>query len=143
MRKTSLTIVTTIAMGTLALSACSSAGSPAVAESTGQTVEQACDVVYQGMANLEAELSEVAGTGTEEDLAAMVQAANVSLETLDQELVNTQVRDLWEPIATLQRNGLQAAADGDQEALMGAYLEMTEKYEAFAEVCPNVKHEGE
>lgn len=107
-----------------------------------QSVEAACQEIYDGLARMETDLAEVSGTGTTEDLQAMVEVANVNLDELDGKVTNPEVKALWDPIAKLQRDGLQAAADEDQEGLMAAYLEMSEQYGPFAEVCPEVLQEG-
>lgn len=107
-----------------------------------QSVEAACQEIYDGMAHMETALSEVGGSGSAEDLQAMVEVATTNLDALDGKLSNPEVKALWGPIAELQRAGLEAAANEDQEGLMAAYLEMTDKYQAFAKVCPLVAEEG-
>lgn len=118
---------------------CSSAEGTNNAE---QSTEAACKEIYVGMAQLETALAEVSGSGSTEDLQAMVEVANTNLDTLDTKITNPEVKALWDPIAQLQRTGLEAAANEDQEGLMAAYLEMSDKYQAFAEVCPQVATEG-
>lgn len=107
-----------------------------------QSVEAACQEIYDGMEKMETALAEVSGSGSAEDLRAMVEVATTNLDALDGKVTNHEVKALWDPIAQLQRAGLQAAANEDQEGLMAAYLEMSDKYQAFAKVCPLVAEEG-
>lgn len=122
----------------LPLSACSGSTDKGSESGEAQTTEQACDIIYSGMQTLSDELAEVSSGDSGEDVQAMVEAADKSLDKLTSEVTNPEVKELWDPIAKLQREGLQAAADENQEELMAAYSEMSEKYEALTEVCPNV-----
>ncbi len=72
----------------------------------------------------------------EDQIDAMVETSNSHLDKLDSEVRNPEVAEVWEPISQLQRDALAAAAVGDKEGTIGAYLLMTESYETFWEVCP-------
>lgn len=117
----------------LALSGCGNSGTQGGAE---QSTEAACETIYDGLATLETELAELGSGDSTEDIQAMLEVANEHLDKLDTEVTNPEVKAAWTPIAELQRAGLEAAAHEDEEGLMAAYLEMSEKYEVFTQVCP-------
>lgn len=126
-----LIAVSATVLAGLSLDACSSGGT-ANAE---QTTEEACATIDASLTNLEGELSKMDGDSPEA-MGEMVILAKDSLGKLDKELTNQEVRDAWQPIADLQIQGLEAAADEDTDALMAAYTQLADHYEEFNKVCP-------
>ncbi len=133
MKMSTKSLMVGAAVVALALTGCGTSSAQSGGE---QTTEAACEMIYDGLSTLEAELAEVGGSDTPEDLKMMLEIASANLDRLDTEVTNPEVKAVWTPIAELQRAGLQAAADEDEESLMAAYLEMSEKYEDFVKVCP-------
>ena len=129
-KKTAL--VTTLSLVFL-LGACSS--SPTAGDAPEQSVETACALIETSMADLAVDLQQ--GGDGEEDVQEMVDTALRYLDRLSTEVTNPQVAEVLAPIAELQKQGLVAAAEGDEEAAVGAYLEMTDAYAAFWELCPS------
>ncbi len=103
------------------------------AEDTEQSVETACALIETSMEDLAVELQQ---NDPEQDVQEMVDAALRHLDRLSTEITNPEVAAVWSPISDLQKIGLVAAAEGDDEAAVTAHLEMTDAYELFWEVCP-------
>ncbi|WP_099332642.1 hypothetical protein [Actinomyces minihominis] len=124
------------AIAMLSLAACSTGGTSDQSGSAGpQTQEEACALIMSSMEELSVELNKFSGDSPEE-LHEMVIAAKNHLTKLDRELSNQTVKDVWEPISALQIEGLEAAANEDQDGLVSSYIAMSEQTETFLEVCP-------
>lgn len=123
-------------LGVLVLGGCSS-GPEEVG--VGQDKDAACAIVYEQLGELDQAYGELPNQDGEGDqnLPAMVDVALVHLDNIDDLVQNKEVADAWRPISELQRQGLEAALDGNEEEALGSYMNLAEEYESFWDVCPD------
>ncbi len=121
----------TATVAILSMAACSSGGAQS---GSAQTVDEACTTILASLDELSAEFADQTGESAEE-LGEMSIATKNHLNELDKKITNAEVREVWMPVSELQVKVMEAAAAEDQEAIMTAYTELSEKTPAFAEVC--------
>lgn len=121
----------TATVAILSMAACSSGGAQS---GSAQTVDEACTTILASLDELSAEFADKTGESAEE-LGEMSIATKNHLNELDKKITNAEVREVWMPVSELQVKVMEAAAAEDQEAIMTAYTELSEKTPAFAEVC--------
>ncbi len=118
---------------TIALAGCATQA-PQDSEIPEQSVETACALIETSMQELAVDMQE---NDEQEDVQEMVDAALRHLDALSAEVTNPEVAEAWAPISDLQKQGLVAAAEGDDEGAAAAYQQMADAYTDFWKICPS------
>lgn len=136
-----LLAISVTALAGLGLAACSSGGSQSGSAGP-QTTEEACELIDTSLTQLNDEMAESPGESTEE-MGEMVILAKNRLGELNKKITNQEVLKVWEPVSELQIKMLEAVTEEDNDALVSAYAELEDHYEAFFEVCPVAEEQSQ